>query len=114
MTPTSKEEKLKEFKEQFTYGILYSASSDLTAGKGTHFKQDNAAPAITWLSSLIDDLQAEKERALEEYKNALLAELKDQDPADYENPEGAKVFCAGYNACKEFVEWVLAGKPTVS
>lgn len=38
-----------EYKEKFTYGVLYSASSDLSAGKGDHFKRDDAVPTIDWL-----------------------------------------------------------------
>ena len=53
----------REFKEKFTYGVLYSASSDLSAGKGIHFKTENAEGAIKWLHQsqlkLLEGVRAE-------------------------------------------------------
>ena len=39
--PTLIAEIEKEFDEKFTYGVLLSASSDLSAGKGRRFKNEN-------------------------------------------------------------------------
>jgi len=56
----------REFKEKFTYGVLYSASSDLSVGKGTHFKSENAEEAIKWLHQsqlrLLEGVRAEIEK----------------------------------------------------
>jgi hypothetical protein len=78
-----KEEKLKQFEEQFTYGVLHSASSDLTGGKGTHFKLDDAKPAMAWLSQTLDEQKARFIEPLEDalfpnhYPNATDAERLD-------------------------------------
>jgi hypothetical protein len=58
------DKKLEEFEKQFTYGVLYSASSDLTGGAGTHFKMDNARPAMTWLAQAITEAQRETAREI--------------------------------------------------
>lgn len=51
---------------------------------------------------------------LEDRSEGILIDLnlKEQKPEDYENPQPQ--FLAGYNACKEYVEWVLNGRKTVS
>ena len=66
------------------------------------------------LKELKSQWQAEARREEREKIVKDLA-LKDQKPEDfsYANGNDMPSFCRGYNACKEYVEWVLAGRPSL-
>lgn len=55
-----------EFKEKFTYGVIYSASSDLSGGRGTNYKGDNAKPAIEWLTAKLTQFATQEKQKREE------------------------------------------------
>lgn len=84
-TPMSNEieKKVEEFTKDFTYGVLYSASSDLSAGDGTHFRSEDAIPAIDWLRQAITDIYTlGREEALKEAEEVVV-KMKNKAPICY-------------------------------
>jgi len=73
-TQTLLQEQIKEFKKKFTYGVLFSASSDLSSGKGIRFSKVNQDPQeiLDWHKASIKQiLQVEVEHLRRTYKNGL-------------------------------------------
>lgn len=62
-----------------------------------------------------DDWKEAVEKIKRSEREAIKKELdlKNQKPEDYSYANGNDMesFCRGYNACKEYVEWVIDGKP---
>lgn len=81
------EERLREeFNKEFTYGVIYSASSDLSGGEGISFKNPNLHPDTVskwWLSKL------------SEYKQSLKEEIEGMKEIEYFEKS------RGYNQCIE-------------
>lgn len=66
------EKVIEEFKKEFTYGVLLSASSDLTGGKAIRYRYEDPQKSIdflrTQLSTLLSEERGEIIKELEKMK----------------------------------------------
>ncbi len=101
ITKTPQEKKwIEEFDKEFRFH-----SEDLAKDAnfyGTQLRNE----LITFITKLLSSQKVELVKELN---------LKTQTPEmfDTNDIEKTKTFCAGYNACKNYVEWILNGRPTI-
>lgn len=102
---TTIDEIVKEFEKEFTYGVLLSASSDLSSGTARRYKNEDAEKSIKWLRSQLLSLIGEVEVASEKMKK----ESESDKPAMLR--ELSNEFIVGYNsAIKDFLSLIRGMK----